>query len=60
MALVYGFILGFVFFAEVPDAYLIVGGATVVASGLYIVHREAVVARQRRRRQAESPLPVEA
>jgi drug/metabolite transporter (DMT)-like permease len=60
MALVYGFILGFMFFAEVPDAYLIIGGATVVASGIYIVHREAVVARERRRQQAQSPLPVEA
>jgi drug/metabolite transporter (DMT)-like permease len=60
MALVYAFILGFVFFAEIPDAYLIVGGATVVASGIYIVHRETVLARQRRRRQAESPLPVDA
>lgn len=60
MALVYGFILGFVFFAEVPDAYLIVGGATVVASGIYIVHRETVVARERRREQAASPLPPDA
>jgi drug/metabolite transporter (DMT)-like permease len=48
MALVYGLILGFVFFAEVPDAYLIVGGAVVVASGIYIVHRQTVVARQKR------------
>ena len=60
MALVYGFILGFIFFAEVPDAYLIIGGATVVASGIYIVHRETVVARERRRQQAQSPLPVDA
>jgi drug/metabolite transporter (DMT)-like permease len=60
MALVYGFLLGWMVFEEVPDWYLIVGGATVVASGLYIVHRETVVARQRRRQQAASPLPVEA
>jgi drug/metabolite transporter (DMT)-like permease len=60
MALVYGFILGWAMFEEVPDWYLITGGATVVASGIYIVHRETVVARQRRRQQAESPLPVEA
>jgi drug/metabolite transporter (DMT)-like permease len=60
MALVYGFILGFMFFAEVPDAYLIVGGLIVVASGIYIVHRETVVARQRHRQQAISPLPPEA
>jgi drug/metabolite transporter (DMT)-like permease len=60
MALVYGFLLGWAVFEEVPDWYLIIGGATVVASGIYIVHREAVVARQRRREQAQSPLPVEA
>jgi drug/metabolite transporter (DMT)-like permease len=60
MALVYGFILAFIFFREIPDWYLIVGGATVVASGIYIVHRETIIARERRRRQAESPLPVDA
>ncbi|MEZ5830692.1 MAG: DMT family transporter [Dongiaceae bacterium] len=60
MALVYGFILGFVFFAELPDAYLIIGGATVVASGIYIVHRETVVARERRRQQPVPPLPSDA
>jgi drug/metabolite transporter (DMT)-like permease len=60
MALVYAFILGFIFFAEVPDAYLIIGGATVVASGIYIVHRETIIARERRRQQPESPLPVDA
>jgi drug/metabolite transporter (DMT)-like permease len=60
MALVYGFILGFIFFAEIPDAYLLVGGATVVASGVYIVHRETVVARQRRRQQPVPPLPSDA
>jgi drug/metabolite transporter (DMT)-like permease len=60
MALVYGLILGFIFFAEIPDGYLLVGGATVVASGIYIVHREAVVARERRRRQPAPPLPADA
>ena len=58
MALVYGFILGFVFFREVPDYYLIVGGLVVVASGIYIVHRETVVARQRRQAQPEPALPL--
>ena len=60
MALVYGFILGFMFFDEVPDAYLIVGGLVVVASGIYIVHRETVVARQRHRAQPAPALPPEA
>ncbi|MCC8942271.1 DMT family transporter [Bradyrhizobium sp. Arg68] len=59
MALVYGFIMGFVFFSEVPDWYLIIGGATVVTSGIYIVHCEAVVARQRRKKQT-LPLPADA
>jgi hypothetical protein len=31
-----------------------------VLSGVYIVHRETVVARQRRRQQAASPLPSDA
>lgn len=60
MALVYGFVLGFAFFAEIPDSYLLIGGATVVASGVYIVHRETVVARQRRRQQPAPPLPSDA
>jgi drug/metabolite transporter (DMT)-like permease len=60
MALVYGFILAYLCFEEIPDAYLIVGGATVVASGIYIVHRETITARERRRQQAPSPLPMDA
>lgn len=60
MALVYGFILGFLFFAEVPDAYLIVGGLVVVMSGIYIVHRETVVARQRHKAQPAPALPPDA
>jgi drug/metabolite transporter (DMT)-like permease len=48
-ALVYAMILGYLCFGEVPDAYLIVGGLTVVGSGIYIIHRETVAARQRRR-----------
>ncbi|MDY0881917.1 DMT family transporter [Dongia soli] len=48
-ALVYAMILGYLCFGEVPDAYLIIGGLTVVGSGIYIIHREAVAARERRR-----------
>jgi drug/metabolite transporter (DMT)-like permease len=33
--------LGFVFFAEVPDLWMWVGAALIVASTLYITHREA-------------------
>jgi len=58
MALVYGFLIGFFLFAEVPDAYLIGGGLIVVASGIYIIHRETVLARQRRRQALVPSLPV--
>lgn len=57
-ALVYAFILGYFCFGEVPDAYLITGGLTVVASGIYIVHREAVTARARRRAAITVPPPI--
>jgi len=58
MALVYGFLLGYFIFSEVPDRYLIVGGLVVVSSGIYIIHRETVVARQNRRAQPVPPLPT--
>lgn len=45
MALIYGFLFGFAVFGEVPDAALILGGLVVVASGLYILRREALAAR---------------
>jgi drug/metabolite transporter (DMT)-like permease len=57
-ALVYGFILAWTFFVEVPDAFLIVGGLIVVASGVYIIHRETVVARAQHRMPPIPPLPT--
>jgi len=57
-ALVYGFLLGWFFFEEVPDAFLIVGGIVVVLSGVYIIHRETVVARVQRRLPPAPPLPT--
>jgi drug/metabolite transporter (DMT)-like permease len=32
--------LGFVVFGEVPNGWTITGAAIVIASGLYILHRE--------------------
>ncbi len=46
MALVYGCAIGYFWFSEIPDLYLIGGGFLVVASGVYILHRETVVARR--------------
>ncbi len=57
-ALVYGFLLGWMFFGEVPDIYLIVGGGIVVVAGIYIIHRETVVARQQHREPPIPPLPT--
>ena len=34
-------IFGFMFFGEVPDVWTWVGAAVIIASGLYIAHREA-------------------
>ena len=40
--LVWGIGLGFLVFGELPDGWTIAGSGVVVASGLYIMHREAV------------------
>ena len=39
-ALVWAFILGYFLWDDVPDVWLLSGSALVVASGLYILHRE--------------------
>ncbi len=35
-------LFGYIFFDDIPDTFVIVGVAIVVASGLYILHRESV------------------
>jgi drug/metabolite transporter (DMT)-like permease len=39
-------LMGYLVFGAVPDALAFVGGGVIIASGLYIVHRERVRARQ--------------
>jgi Permeases of the drug/metabolite transporter (DMT) superfamily len=48
--LVFAGILGFAVFGSIPDAWTLVGGAIIAASGLYTAHRERVRARGERRR----------
>jgi drug/metabolite transporter (DMT)-like permease len=48
-ALPWGVLWGWIFFANLPDRATMIGGAVIVASGLYILHRER---RQRRRTAA--------
>ncbi len=38
--IVWGALLGYIFWSTVPDAFILAGGALVIASGLYILHRE--------------------
>ncbi len=47
-ALIFSAILGYLLWGDIPGIYAIVGAGLIVFSGLYIIHREAVVARQGR------------
>ncbi|HXF54557.1 MAG TPA: DMT family transporter [Hyphomicrobiaceae bacterium] len=38
--------LGYIIFADVPDVWTIAGLCVVIASGIYLIHREHIVARQ--------------
>lgn len=51
--LVFGGLLGFLVFSEVPDKWTLVGAAIIVGSALYIAHREGQISR--RATQAGSP-----
>ena len=45
-ALLFGAVFGYAIWSEVPDRYVLLGAAIVVASGLYILYRETVRRRQ--------------
>lgn len=47
LALVFATGFGFLIWGDVPDIFLVAGAATVVASGLYILHREILLGRAR-------------
>jgi len=49
-AMIWAVTFGWVIWHELPDAAIWTGSAIVIASGLYILHREAVIARCRRGR----------
>lgn len=46
-ALLWALLLGFVIFADVPDAVMFIGATIVVGSGLYTLYREQVVGRRK-------------
>lgn len=47
---------GYLVFDQLPDFWTLVGAAIVIASGIYLLHRERVVAMQKRR-EADGALP---
>lgn len=42
IAIIFAIIFGFVLWGDVPDSSMLLGAAVVIASGLYILHRETV------------------
>lgn len=58
--ILWGTLYGFLLFADLPDGFTLLGCAIIIASGLYTLNRERVVARQQKRRdQAEAAARVE-
>ncbi|MCP4768311.1 MAG: DMT family transporter [Gammaproteobacteria bacterium] len=47
MQLIYAAILGFFLFGEIPDSYTIIGAVIIIGSSVYILHREALLKKQR-------------
>lgn len=47
--IIWGSLLGYVLFAEVPDPNIIIGSAVLIATGLYVIHHEARTARRNKR-----------
>ena len=47
MSLIWAALLGYAMWGDVPDRWVVLGAALVVASGLYIMHRESRLARRR-------------
>ncbi len=45
--LIWGLGIGWYIWQELPDVFTWIGGAVIVASGLYILHREAMVGRSK-------------
>jgi drug/metabolite transporter (DMT)-like permease len=43
--IVWALVLGYLVFGDVPNVWMLVGGAVIVASGLFVFYREAVLGR---------------
>jgi drug/metabolite transporter (DMT)-like permease len=54
-AMIWAFLFGFALFGELPSAFVFVGAAIVVASGLFIIWRERRLGLERIRAPASMP-----
>ncbi|WP_366556198.1 DMT family transporter [Aquibaculum sediminis] len=52
-ALLWGLLIGWLVWSELPDAWVWTGAAVIVGSGIYILHREQQIARAKRLRASE-------
>ncbi|MBL4864411.1 MAG: DMT family transporter [Rhodobiaceae bacterium] len=52
-ALIFAALAGFFIFSDLPDGYTILGAAVIVGASLYIVRREAQVAREERQKETD-------
>jgi drug/metabolite transporter (DMT)-like permease len=54
--LVFVAIIGMVFFSQIPSVFTWIGAAVIFASGIYVIRREHIAAREGR---AKHPPPIE-
>jgi drug/metabolite transporter (DMT)-like permease len=57
-AMLWAFLLGYAIFGEVPSIFIFVGGAVVVASGLFVIWRERQLGVERRRTSVIEGPPI--
>jgi len=50
--LVFGGLIGFLAFGEVPDKWTLAGAAVIIGSALYIAHREGQISRAAHKAEA--------
>jgi len=51
-AMLWAFLLGYVLFGELPDAFIVIGAAVVVGAGLFVIWRERQLGLERAREKA--------
>ena len=57
-ALVWASVLGWIVWSDIPDMWVFVGAAVIIASGVYLILREARTRRRQDPREAAPPFPM--